>query len=234
MAKKTALLILDGWGIGSRPAADAILQAHTPFFDMLWSRYPPRYTHVRGIGRIPAGAQYVGGRKQMRDQVGARHLGCRNERAIGQWHAREWRLGSGHEFALHARRLEAVLAVRASVVGQAKRADDKLAGSHGLHVPAHLDDHAAVLVAHVGRSAIGLKPAVRPQIGTANAGGRQLYDGVRRFQDLGIFDLLEADIAWPVHHCSKHSFVPVLTVQTAASLLKVRAQSPVIFSRCSG
>ncbi|GAB1398021.1 hypothetical protein MASR1M65_28010 [Saprospiraceae bacterium] len=40
MAKKTALLILDGWGIGSRPAADAILQAHTPFFDMLWSRYP--------------------------------------------------------------------------------------------------------------------------------------------------------------------------------------------------
>lgn len=40
MARKTALLILDGWGIGSRPAADAILQAHTPFFDMLWNRFP--------------------------------------------------------------------------------------------------------------------------------------------------------------------------------------------------
>lgn len=40
MAKKTALLILDGWGIGSRPAADAILQANTPFFDVLWDKYP--------------------------------------------------------------------------------------------------------------------------------------------------------------------------------------------------
>ena len=40
MIKKTALLILDGWGIGNKPSSDAIYQANTPFFDMLWNNYP--------------------------------------------------------------------------------------------------------------------------------------------------------------------------------------------------
>lgn len=34
------LLILDGWGIGPKPAADAILQANTPFMDSLLQNYP--------------------------------------------------------------------------------------------------------------------------------------------------------------------------------------------------
>lgn len=38
--KKAFLLILDGWGIGQKPAADAIAQAQTPFFDSLWAKYP--------------------------------------------------------------------------------------------------------------------------------------------------------------------------------------------------
>jgi 2,3-bisphosphoglycerate-independent phosphoglycerate mutase len=37
---KAALLILDGWGLGQKPAADAIAQANTPFFDHLWATYP--------------------------------------------------------------------------------------------------------------------------------------------------------------------------------------------------
>ena len=37
---KTALFILDGWGIGKIPHADAILQAKTPYFDQLWAKYP--------------------------------------------------------------------------------------------------------------------------------------------------------------------------------------------------
>lgn len=40
MSKKAFLLILDGWGIGQKPSADAILQANTPFFDGLWAKYP--------------------------------------------------------------------------------------------------------------------------------------------------------------------------------------------------
>ena len=36
----TALLILDGWGQGQNPAADAIAQAKTPFMDNLYQQYP--------------------------------------------------------------------------------------------------------------------------------------------------------------------------------------------------
>jgi 2,3-bisphosphoglycerate-independent phosphoglycerate mutase len=40
MTKKTALLILDGWGLGQIPAVDAIAQADTPFTDNLLKKYP--------------------------------------------------------------------------------------------------------------------------------------------------------------------------------------------------
>lgn len=40
MTKKSFLLILDGWGLGPKPAADAIAQADTPYFDNLWEKYP--------------------------------------------------------------------------------------------------------------------------------------------------------------------------------------------------
>ena len=37
---KAALLILDGWGLGQVPSADAIAQANTPFMDNLMATYP--------------------------------------------------------------------------------------------------------------------------------------------------------------------------------------------------
>src|SRR6187551_1123918 len=40
MSKKAILLIMDGWGIGQVPEADAILAANTPFVDSLYSKYP--------------------------------------------------------------------------------------------------------------------------------------------------------------------------------------------------
>jgi 2,3-bisphosphoglycerate-independent phosphoglycerate mutase len=40
MEKKVLLAILDGWGIGKTPSADAILQANTPFIDSLIKKYP--------------------------------------------------------------------------------------------------------------------------------------------------------------------------------------------------
>jgi 2,3-bisphosphoglycerate-independent phosphoglycerate mutase len=38
--KKLILLILDGWGCGTRPAADAIRHANTPYIDSLLKKYP--------------------------------------------------------------------------------------------------------------------------------------------------------------------------------------------------
>lgn len=40
MSKKAMLLIMDGWGKGQVPAADAIAAAHTPFVDSLYQQYP--------------------------------------------------------------------------------------------------------------------------------------------------------------------------------------------------
>lgn len=40
MSKKAMLIIMDGWGKGAVPEADAILAAHTPFVDSLYTQYP--------------------------------------------------------------------------------------------------------------------------------------------------------------------------------------------------
>ena len=40
MSSPVALVILDGWGMGPRSAANAVLLADTPNFDRLWQRYP--------------------------------------------------------------------------------------------------------------------------------------------------------------------------------------------------
>lgn len=40
MSNKVLLMILDGWGCGVRPEADAIRQANTPYIDSLKKRYP--------------------------------------------------------------------------------------------------------------------------------------------------------------------------------------------------
>ena len=39
-AKKTVLIILDGWGHGDKTKSDAIHCANTPFIDSLYSKYP--------------------------------------------------------------------------------------------------------------------------------------------------------------------------------------------------
>ncbi len=39
-SRKALLVILDGWGLGDRPEADALAQAHTPVFDRLWANNP--------------------------------------------------------------------------------------------------------------------------------------------------------------------------------------------------
>ena len=46
--KKALLIIMDGWGKGTRPSADAIANAHTPFFNSLQGQYP--YTTLTTFG----------------------------------------------------------------------------------------------------------------------------------------------------------------------------------------
>lgn len=54
--KRIFLLILDGWGLGLKPEADAIKQANTPFMDGLMQQYPwsTLITHGEDVG-LPHG-----------------------------------------------------------------------------------------------------------------------------------------------------------------------------------
>ncbi|PSR14219.1 MAG: 2,3-bisphosphoglycerate-independent phosphoglycerate mutase [Bacteroidetes bacterium] len=54
--KKAMLVILDGWGLGPVPAADAIAQANTPVFDHLWKHFPHStlVTYGQAVG-LPEG-----------------------------------------------------------------------------------------------------------------------------------------------------------------------------------
>lgn len=56
MNKSVCLIILDGWGFGQIPEADAIFQANTPFFDSLLQTYPNSrlITHGQSVG-LPEG-----------------------------------------------------------------------------------------------------------------------------------------------------------------------------------
>jgi len=49
MSSKSALLILDGWGIGQDPKTDAISQASTPFVDQLEKDYPCSHLVTYGM-----------------------------------------------------------------------------------------------------------------------------------------------------------------------------------------
>ena len=54
--QKTALIILDGWGIGAQDANDAVHVAHTPFVDSLWKEAAQATLRTDGehVG-LPAG-----------------------------------------------------------------------------------------------------------------------------------------------------------------------------------
>lgn len=47
--KKTALIILDGWGYGAKDRSDAVYQAETPFFDKLISDHPNAQLLTHGV-----------------------------------------------------------------------------------------------------------------------------------------------------------------------------------------
>lgn len=49
MSRKTALIILDGWGIAKDPSVSAIDKANTPFVDSLYHKYPHSKLEASGL-----------------------------------------------------------------------------------------------------------------------------------------------------------------------------------------
>jgi 2,3-bisphosphoglycerate-independent phosphoglycerate mutase len=54
--KKVVLMILDGWGIATKPEVSAVDQANTPFIDSLYTKYPHSKLEASGLAvGLPAG-----------------------------------------------------------------------------------------------------------------------------------------------------------------------------------
>lgn len=78
-AKRILLLILDGWGWRKEPEGNLILEAETPHFNSLWSRYPHSLLEASGeavglpprtVGNSEAGHLHLGaGRRVSLDRV---------------------------------------------------------------------------------------------------------------------------------------------------------------------
>ena len=86
----------------------------------------------------------------------------------------------------------------ALAAGDAEGADDEVAGGYGGDLGAYLYDLADVLVAH-GLVVDGLCAAVGPQVGAADAGSRELNDGVGGFEQGRLVDLVDNDLTGGFH-----------------------------------
>jgi len=69
-AQKLLLMVIDGWGIASQPQHSAIDQAHTPYIDALYQRYPHSQLAASGAAvGLPPG-------QMGNSEVGHMHLGA--------------------------------------------------------------------------------------------------------------------------------------------------------------
>lgn len=105
MSKKAFLLILDGWGLGPKPDADAIFQADTPFFDSLMQQYPHStlITYGEDVG-LPEG-------QMGNSEVGHMNIGA--GRVVWQELARINKAVREHELHNNATLLEAIAYAKA-------------------------------------------------------------------------------------------------------------------------
>src|SRR5579885_156347 len=155
----------------------------------------------------PAGAQYVRGGQQRRDQVLVGQARRGDQGAIGERDAGSLRLRSygAHKHPVEARALVPGLADLTGIVRGPERANHELTGLDRPNRASDLLHDAHILVPHRRRLADRLYTTIVPQIGPAYAGGRDPDDGVRWFDNLRVGTLLEAHVPGTVKHGSSHS-----------------------------
>ena len=161
-----------------------------------------------GVCRVPAGAEHVGCRHQVRDLLFGGGFGGLDEGAVCEGYAGVFCLGAvgacADEGVACCDCLEAAGGVAcgagfAFAAGDAEGAYDEVAGGYGGDVGADLYDLADVFVAH-GSVVDGLCTAVGPQVGAADAGCCELDDGVGGFEQGRLLDFVDDDLAGGFHN----------------------------------
>jgi hypothetical protein len=100
--------------------------------------------------------------------------------------------------------LQSVLAEEAGPVGEGERHHDEIADFHRAHLSSNLLDHADRLVAHRASIVGRLHALVGPEVAAADAGAGDADQGVGRVDQLGVRDLLDANVSGAVHDGGSH------------------------------
>ena len=190
---KMMLLILDGWGIGADPAADAIRAADTPFMDSLCMRYPNSTltTHGYAVG-LPKG-------QMGNSEVGHLNLGA--GRVVYQELARINKAIDDNELAKNdtLRRLIAYAKEYQKPIHLLGLVSDGGVHSHINHLKALIDIIEAEGVAHCFVHAFTDGRDTDPKSGTAFIGDLQHFLAHKRTQIaslVGRYYAMDRDKRW--------------------------------------
>ena len=113
-------------------------------------------------------------------------------------------VGVAEEATVDALRLQAFLAEHAGAVRERERHHDHVAELDRVYGAADLLDDADRLVPHHARTVARLQRLVGPEVGAADAGARHSDHGIGWLLDRRVGNVLDANIAGCVHHCSAH------------------------------
>ena len=158
-------------------------------------------------------AHHVGERQQRRHQRVVRADRQDDERAVRLRDAHRLalaavELGPAPAAAVEARGVQPLPAEDAGAVGPGERRDDEVAGLDGADLGADVLDDADELVAHAAAGLARLHRLVGPEVAAADAGAGDAHEGVGRFDDPGVGDVLDADVAGAVHDGCSHRRSP--------------------------
>ena len=167
---------------------------------------------ARGACGVVSGAHHIRQRQQRRHQRVVLGDGQADEGPLRLRHAHGFSLAAvevaAPEAAVQARRLQALMAEDTRPVRPGKRHDDEIARLERADVVAHGFEGADELVPHAATVVGWLHLVVGPQVAAADAGAGDPKQGVRRLDQAGVWDVLDADVACAVHQGCAHTRIP--------------------------
>ncbi len=107
--------------------------------------------------------------------------------------------------AMQARGLQPFAAELAGAVRPEERRQHQIAGLDRAHLGADGLDDADELVSHAAAGVARRHRLVRPQVAAADAGARHPHQRVGRLDQMGVGNVLDADVAGAVHQRCAHS-----------------------------
>ena len=108
--------------------------------------------------------------------------------------------------------MQRFVAEDAGAVGVGERYNDEIADFHRANVGPDGVHDADGLVSHAAAGVAVFHRLIRPEIAAADAGVADGHDGIGRFDNAGVGDRLDSNVAGSVHYSCTHKRLPLLSV----------------------